>query len=410
MRNHCPRCSRLNPPEARYCHHDGLALGGAPARPSLDPARAPFPSPLVFPSGRSCQCFDEIVLAVHDDWPAARDLLREGALAAFLGGLGRADLVLAAREAANNPDPDLGLSLFLARLPSGVFQPPRLKAGPSRFDLGHLRPGHDRHLELELGNEGMGLVTGTAHSGDCPWLLVDGASGPARSKLIRFTRGATLPVTVLGAGLRGQRGPLEARLFVESPGGSVEIPVTGEVPVVPYPDGVLRGATTPRQAAEKAKAQPREAAELFARGGVARWYEANGWDYPVEQPAASGLAAIQQFFEALGLTVPPKVALSPSELRFRGGPGETLPATLQVTTAEKKPVYATARSDQPWLVVEGVDCEGRQATIRLSVPRVPAQPGATLYAWLTVVANGRRSFLVPVKLSIAATASPRPRA
>lgn len=407
MRNHCPRCSRVNPPEARYCHYDGLALCGNPALPTLDPARARFHSPLVFPSGRVCHTFDELVLAMDGDWPAARDLLREGVLAGFLGGIGRADLVVAAREAAGNPDPDLGLSLFLARLPSGVFRPPRVKVGPAQIDLGNLRPGRDRHFELHLSNEGMGLVTGAVHSGDCPWLVVDGASGPARTKLVHFTRDATVPVTVLGTGLRGQRGPLEARLFVESPGGSIEIPVAGNVPVVPFPEGVLRGATTPRQVAEKAKVHPREAAELFVRGSVARWYEENGWEYPVEQPAASGVASVQQFFEALGVTVPPKVALNPSEVRLRGVPGEAVLASLLVTTEERKPVYANAHCDQPWLVVEGVDCEGRQATIRLAVRQVPPRPGETLYAWLTVMANGRRTFLVPVKLSIAAT-TPRP--
>src|SRR4051794_16093084 len=106
MRNQCPRCSRVNPPDARFCFHDGYALTGGPAGGALDPARARFPIPLVFPSGKSCQSFDELVLAVHDDWDAAREMLRGGVLAGFLGSIGRADLVAAAREAAGNPDPD----------------------------------------------------------------------------------------------------------------------------------------------------------------------------------------------------------------------------------------------------------------------------------------------------------------
>jgi hypothetical protein len=62
--------------------------------------------------------------------------------------------------------------------------------------------------------------------------------------------------------------------------------------------------------AEKAKAHPREAAPLFEQGVVSRWYKDNGWTYPVQGPASSGLAAVQQYFEALGLTPAPKVDIS----------------------------------------------------------------------------------------------------
>ena len=169
---------------------------------------------------------------------------------------------------------------------------------------------------------------------------------------------------------------------------------------MPFPDGALAGATTPRQIAEKAKAQPKDAADLFARGAVARWYQTNGWTYPVQEPSASGLAAVQQFFEALGLTAPPKVGISAAEVRLAGRAGEAVRSTVVLTTQEKKPVFAHATSDQDWLRVNEVKLEGRSATVHLRVAHVPDRGGETLRATLTVVSNGRQKFVVPVTLQV----------
>src|SRR5439155_22139355 len=133
---------------------------------------------------------------------------------------------------------------------------------------------------------------------------------------------------------------------VESNGGSFDIPVQATVPIKPFPDGVLAGARSPRQIAEKAKANPKEAAALFERGAVAKWYKENGWTYPVRGPAASGLGAVQQFFEALGLTPPPKVGVSSRRLDMKGEPSAVVSDKLEIKTDEKRPVYAHAVSDQ----------------------------------------------------------------
>jgi len=156
--------------------------------------------------------------------------------------------------------------------------------------------------------------------------------------------------------------------------------------------------------AEKARDKPRGAAELFASGAVAQWYQTNGWTYPVQDPAASGVAAIQQFFEALGVTSAPKVAISASELHLEGRGGESVRASLVVSTTEKKPVFAHAASDQPWLTVNEVAMDGRSATIHLRVPEVPDRPGAKLHAGLSVVSNGRQQFFVPVWLTVTGAA------
>ena len=398
MPSSCPTCSRVNPPEALFCFNDGTALG-ASRRNGTGPSAFPFP--FVFPSGRSCRSFDELALACLDDNAAASDLLRQGALAHFLNGMGRADLAASARAASRSADADRGLDEFLGALPTRALDPPRLHVEPLRINLGVLRLGEDRRWDLHLRNQGMRLLSGTVTCAEGVWLALGDAPGSPR-KVFQAAHEAVVPVHVRGRQLRAGGKPLEGRLLVESNGGGATVVVTAEVPVRPFPDGVLAGATTPRQVAEKARDHPREAAELFKTGAVARWYRDNGWAYPVPGPAASGVAAVQQFFEALGLTTPPKVELRETAVFFTGGVGATLRHTLEVTTPERRPVYAHAVSDRPWLEVSGVQAAGRSAGVRLTIPAVPDRPGEMLQARVTVTANGNQRFVVPVTLAVGA--------
>jgi hypothetical protein len=407
MSHTCPRCARLNPPGAQFCYHDGNVLS-AGARRAVDPAKQRFPMPFVFPSGQACHSFDELVLAVQNNWEPARDLLRHGVFSSFLGGLGRGDLVVAARESAQFPDPDRGLAQLLERLPSTVLEPARLSAEPAQVNLGRVRPGQDVRFDLHLHNYGMGLVAGSISCESCPWLVLGDPNAGIKSKLFQFLHDTTIPVLVRGKALSASNRPLQGKLVLESAGKPIEVPVKVEVPVVPFPDGALAGATTPRQVAEKAKAQPKEAADLFARGAVERWYQSNGWTYPVQEPSASGLAAVQQFFEALGLTSPPKVDVNASEVRLAGRAGESVAATVVLSTQEKKPVFAHAVSDRDWLRVERVQLEGKSATVHLRVPSIPDTGGDLLRANLMIVSNGRQKFTVRVYLQV--TARPPVRA
>jgi hypothetical protein len=395
----CSKCSRANPSDAVYCYFDGFVLGGQSRNggPVAIGAQA-FAHPFVFPGGRQCRSFDELALACQDQWAAARDLLRQGYLEQFFSGLGRVDLALAAKAAAKFPDPDRGLDQLLEKLPTRVLDEPRLVLETQEINLGVLQVGALREFHLRMENQGMRLVHGTVTSIDGAWLAL--SEGADSQKHFQFQHDLALPVRVRADKLRANAKPLEAHLEVESNGGSFIVLVKAQVPVKPFPSGALAGAKSPRQAAEKAKANPKAAAELFENGAVAEWYKSNGWTYPVQGPAASGLGAIQQFFEALGLTPPPKVEASTNRIELSGSPGEQLRYSLEVKSQEKRPVYAHATSNQPWLEVSRAKLNGRVATINLAVPSVPNKEGETLTAKLIVQSNGNQRFVIPVTLQI----------
>ena len=402
----CRRCKRLNPPEAQYCYHDGVTLDSAGGRGPVAAGVLPFPTPFVMPSGHSCGSFDELVIACDTEWETGRSLLQKGFLEGFLGGLGRADLAMAARQAAAAPDLDRGLDELLAKLPSTVREPPKLRVDPLEIDLGEMISGTDQRLIMSVNNAGMGLLQGTVSCGATPWLAVgDAPAGP--QKMFQCRQEMTLPVHVVGKALRANAKPLAGKLLVETNGGTIEIDVRVRVPIKPFPDGLLAGAKSPRQLAEKAKGAPKEAAVLFASGAVAAWYEANGWTYPVQGPSATGLGAVQQFFEALGLVSAPKVTISTEQVRFLGEPGAYLEQVIQVQTIEKRPVFAHAVSKSAWLQIGKVQLKGQIANIPLLIPSVPSMPGEELQSRVEVAANGNQSFTVHVALTISEGSSIR---
>jgi hypothetical protein len=405
----CSQCRRVNPPDAAFCYFDGTLLNGHGTTGRVTAGRQPFAHPLVFPSGRQCRSFDELALACHEEWDEARTMLWQGYFERFLNGLGRADLARAAGDAARAPDPDRGLDDLLDKLPTDVLQPPWLQVGTTEINLGTVAAGTDRRFELRLSNRGMRMLRGSITCDDTPWLSLGDGAG-TQQKLFQCIGPIVVPVHVVGHRLRAGNRPLEGRLVVESNGGSCVITVTVAVPIRPFPDGVLRGAETPRQVAEKAKAAPQEAAVLFENGAVDRWYRDNGWVYPVQGPPASGVGAVQQFFEALGLTAPPRVEISTRAINLTGAAGDCLDCLIQVTTAERRPVYAHGTSDQPWLRVGRTNLQGRVATIPIIVPEVPDRPGEGLQGLVTITANGNQRFPVTVTLAVAQGSQARDQA
>jgi hypothetical protein len=399
MAQTCTKCSRANPPEAIYCYFDGFVLAGNGRQggPVAVGSQA-FAHPFVFPSGRTCRSFNELALACQEEWASACDLLQEGHLETFFGGIGRIDLARAAKEAKAFPDRERGLDQVLAKLPADVLEAPKLRVDPVEVSLGTLQVGEERTFELHLENQGGRLLYGTVTCADGVWLALGDAG--AAEKHFQFTHDLAVPVRVRGDRLQARIKPIEARLVVESNGGTITVAIRAEVPIKPFPKGVLAGAKTPRHVCEKCQASPKEAASLFEAGEVEKWYAANGWQYPVKVPAASGLAAVQQFFEALGVTKPPKVDISQREITLSGNPGEQLSASVSVSSQEKRPVYAHATSNVPWLEVGKPKFAGRTATINLKIPTVPNRPGETLQAKLMVQSNGNQRFDLPVTLQI----------
>ena len=396
----CPKCHRANPADALYCYEDGYSLGDrVGASGPVDPGGQPFPHPFVFPDGALCRNFDQLALASYREGAVAVELIRNGDLANFFAGLGRSDLAKAAREAARLDDRDRALDQVLGQLPAKTIEPAKLHVETLHLNMGQLTVGKDQRWELRLENQGMRMLSGTIACDDCIWLALGDGGGSPR-KVFQFMTGTVIPIQVRGRLLRAAAKPIIGRLTIETNGGAATVLVTAEVPVKPFADGVLAGAITPREIAQKARAAPKAAAELFETGAVARWYIQNGWTYPVQGPSASGIGAVQQYFEALGLTTPPKVTVRESSLVFESKPGRGVFHTLDVEAVEKRPIFASAVSDQPWLRVSKIDLDGRTAHVRLAVEPVPDRPGESLQANLTVRANGNQRFVVPVSLRI----------
>ena len=398
MTRTCKYCQRVNPSDAAYCYFDGIALE-ANGRGAIDVGARPFSVPFVLPSGRSCENFKQLAHACHEDPASALSLLRKGYLESFFASQGRTDLAHAARTAARAADRERGLDEFLSRLPGADLSPARLRVDQDVIDLGIFRPGEDRRCELALHKEGKRLLYGSASCDGVPWLCL--GDGPVlRRKMFQFSDRAVLPIRVLGRDLRASTKPAEAEVRLESNGGTHNVLVHLLVSVTPFPEGVLAGALSPRQMAEKARAAAKEAALLIESGAVSRWYEANGWTYPVTGPRASGTAAVQQLFEALGLVKTPHVELGEDAVVMNGHPGETVEYVVAVVAQENRAALAHGTSDQPWLHVGPTVFRGRSAFVPLRVASVPGQPGETLHANVSIAANGNQRFVVPVTLVV----------
>ena len=393
----CAQCSRVNPAEAAYCYYDGAALAGRAGGP-INAGAANFPNPFVFPNGLSCRNFDQLAMACQQNWSAAIDLLKQGFLGSFFGGIGRVDLSAAAQEAAKFPDLDRGLDQLIAKLPSQAVQAPKLKAEPTEINLGIVKIGEDRSTELHLANAGMRLLYGTATS-DCKWLTLGEAPGNP-DKLFQFGADAVIPVQVRGQHLRAGNKPIEGHLVLDSNGGTITVTFRADVPIKPYDGGLFAGATTPRQVAEKAKAGAKEAAPYFEKGEVAKWYAANGWVYPVQGPTMPGPGGIQQFFEALGVAKAPKVEFSPTTLVLDGAVGKPVEGSIEITTAERKVVYGWATADAPWIEIGKTKITGKTARIPITF-RIPNPAPPVLEATIHVTGNGNQKTDLPVKIKVA---------
>lgn len=404
----CPRCQRSNPAEAVFCHFDGAEL--RPAVGHADPLRSlRLASPFVFPSGRSCGTYEELARACQDDWETACGLLREGIFRQYLASIGRMDLARAAEEAALETDRDLALDSLLGRLPGVTRQGPRLDLKPRRWVLGTLRSGDTCDLLLTVLNQGRGLLHGTVRvDPGTPWLRVGEGPGNGECRL----KTADQQAVVVELDTRGLPAPhtYSTKLTVITNGGAAEVPVRLDLAVQPFALGPFKGAASPREMAERMRQQPKPAVPLLESGEVARWFQANGWQYPVQGPAARGVAAVQQFFEGMGLSKPPGVQLSQTTLAVRSRGRETQRCEVQLQTTAKKWVYAHVASDAAWLRVVTPDVSGpQQATISLELDGAALPAGSVQEATVRVAANAGQELTLHVSVLVEQAAAVSPR-
>ncbi len=206
MTTRCPICSRVNPANATYCYYDGRALTAVDETVPQRPGALPFPAPFAFPDGESCGNFDQLALACDRRWNEARNFLVNGIWHSFFSKIGRHDLALAAGHAAKEADHDIGLAYLLERLPTDALRPPALALLSEAEDLGTLKPGMDRKIDLVIRNKGGLVLTGMAVT-DCEWLVLGDRQGKVSRKLFQTRDDYTLSVSVLGSKLRRARSP-----------------------------------------------------------------------------------------------------------------------------------------------------------------------------------------------------------
>jgi hypothetical protein len=390
----CPRCQRPNPDTAQYCHFDGTELhagkGAGAHRLNQD---------FIFPSGRRCGTFDELAQACQEDWAGARELLRQGAFARYFSSVGRMDLARAAQESMGQANPDIGLTNLVGNLPLSRSQGPKLDLSPRRVALGSVLAGEKRQIPLTVSNQGQGMLQGTltvAEGGE--WLRIGGSKNGECSVQTPREQQITLQVDTRGLAAGQAYG---AKLTVVTNGGVSEVPARIDLIAHPFTRPPFQGVKSQREMAERMRAQPKAAVPLLESGEIGRWFESNGWNYPVRGTPIKGVAGVQQFFENMGLSKPPLVQLGQKEVLHRCEYPETVRGQVALQTSAKKWVYANVESDSPWLRVLTPQVSGpQQAQIGYEIDTRQAPAGQAALGTLTVHANGGQKLTLQVRAHV----------
>lgn len=394
----CPRCGRANPPEARFCYFDGVNLAGTGTGlvGSSDLGRD-----FLFPSGRRCRTFDQLLQACSEDWGSAKALFRQGTLRQFLASIGRADLAVAADRAAAQSDLDLGLDQLLAQFPVSEEQRPKLDLAPRRLHLPGLHAGESREFTLTIVNQGARLLHGELRIDGDAWIRPAGASQQGSTVLpIKAGKKQQFSFEINTAGLpAGQR--YAGKLTLVTSGGAAEVPISVDVVPIPFAQPPLLGAATPRELAAGMKEIPKQVYPLLENGVIRDWFSKNGWQYPVTGPATRGIAAVQQFFEALGLSKPPPLEITPQRIELTTASVPQPRVEIALASPVKKWLFARVSANKPWVVVPEQEPTGAQRiVISLELQTRRLAPGQTHEALVSVEANGGQTFSVPIRLAL----------
>jgi hypothetical protein len=380
------------------------------------PVAGQLPREFTFPSGRRCRTLDDFVQGCQYEWEDARDLLRRGDFATFFTSIGRMDLAQAARETDRQTDADILLHNFLSNLPVQTVAGPRLDLHPRRLVLGKVKPGESKQLRLQVQNTGKGLLQGrvTVTEG-ANWLWVEsdqrglresGSGSTGRTCALKTAREQVVTLRVDTRGLPAPQS-YTAKLTVITNGGIAEVPVGLDLKAVAFAQPPFQGAATPREMAERMRANPKAAVPLLENGEIQRWFATNGWAYPVCGVPARGVAAVQQFFEAMGLSRPPPVQLSESEVHCLLVAPEVQQRNVILRTTVKKWVYAQVDSDVPWLRVLTSNVAGAQnAAIGFEIDSSLMDTDRVHNGVLKIVANGGQTLALRVRVDVRAPRRP----
>jgi hypothetical protein len=394
----CPRCHRSNPSEAAFCYFDGVDLRALPATNGQGRqdvlARA-----FLFPSGRRCLNLTELAVGCLEEWDAARDLLASGKISQHLIEIGRADLARSAQPPAQGRG-DAALDNLLLALPGTIDQRPRLDFTPRRLQLGTLSVGEEKRVRLQIQNAGKGLLHGTVsvtQGGE--WMRVDGVrDGEALSIRTMTTQAVTLVVATSGLSSPHK---YSGKLVLVTNGGVAELPVRLDLGLYPFPKAPFLDVTTPRELADRMRTQPKQAVPLLESGEIARWFAQNGWAFPVQGRPAQGVAAVQQFFEGMGLSKAPVLELENPVLELRCQPNQKVASQFLLRTDSKKWVFAHVSTSASWLRLSSPDISGpQQAVVPFEVDSIDLAPGKTHETDVKLVGNSGQTFTGRVRLTI----------
>jgi hypothetical protein len=266
--------------------------------------------------------------------------------------------------------------------------------------------GEVKPIKLTVVNTGKGLLHGTLTvSGGGDWLKLDtpdpdpDPQGNSHCTL----KTAREQLVMLRADTRrlSAKQHFSGKLTVITNGGIVEVPVTFDLAAMPFTRPPFQGAATPRDMAERMRAQPKAAVPLLESGEVARWFTANGWVYPVPVATAQGVAAVQQFFEGMGLSRPPLVQLSETELSYLCVPPDVIQGQVTLQTNVKKWVYANVEADVPWLRITTPTVSGPQkAAIEFEIDSTLMDGGRIHEGAIQILANAGQRLAVRIFVDV----------
>ena len=395
----CPRCHRVNPGEAAFCYFDGVDLRAIPAtngRARADGAAGSF----VFPSGRRCSSLGELAVGCLEEWDSACELLAGGKLAQYLVEIGRADLARSAHPPAAG-EKDAALDNLLQALPGTAELRPRLDLTPRRLQMGTLSVGEEKRVRLQVQNTGKGLLHGkltVAQGGE--WLRLEGVKdGNALS--IRTTAVQAVTLVVATRGLSSPH-KYSGKLTLVTNGGVAELPVRLDLGLFPFPKAPFLDVTTPRELADRIRTLPKQAVPLLESGVIANWFTQNGWQFPIQGRQAQGVAAVQQFFEGMGLSKAPVLEIENPVVNLHCQANQRVPGQFVLRTDSKKWVFAHASCSASWVRLLSEDVSGPQQTVLpFEVDGAELPPGKTYEADVKLICNSGQTFTGRLRLTIA---------